>query len=249
MKNLFYFLILIMIMTLVSSCNPMKRLERAKANPSVVTTLNLGRAGLSTLPPEIAELKSLEKLVLFKNRLTELPPWIGELSNLKELILSSNDLKALPTEIGNLTHLEKLTLQFNDLQTLPEEIGNLHNLEYLDVQYNQLKALPAQIGKLKELKFLYLNNNKLTSLPQEIGSMESLQYLVIGKNQLTDPLPESIGNLTGLIELDVAYTGPMLQIPATIQRLRHLEFLYIDKTALLPFEVSGINPRLRVIVK
>ena len=79
--------------------------------------------------------------------------------------------------------------------------------------------------------------------------MVSLQYLVIGKNQLTEPLPETIGNLTGLIELDVAYSGPMLQIPATIQKLRHLEVLYIDKTAQLPFEVSGINPRLRVIVK
>ena len=79
--------------------------------------------------------------------------------------------------------------------------------------------------------------------------MVSLQYLVIGKNQLTEPLPETIGNLTGLIELDVAYSGPMLQIPATIQKLRHLEVLYIVKTAQLPFEVSGINPRLRVIVK
>ncbi|MDD4522678.1 MAG: COR domain-containing protein, partial [Methanosarcina sp.] len=54
---------------------------------------------LTSLPPEIAELKNLTKLKISFNQLTSLPPEIAELKNLTELFLDGNPLENLPLEI------------------------------------------------------------------------------------------------------------------------------------------------------
>ena len=64
-----------------------------------------------------------------------------------------------------------------------------------------------------------------------------------------DSIPESIGDLTLLTELDVGYYGPMVKIPETIKKCKRLEYLYVDKSILLPFTLHSVNPRLKVILR
>ena len=68
--------------------------------------LNLAGLGISELPTEIGELKSLEVLYLHNNQLSELPADIGELKSLQVLNLSNNQLSELPADIGELKSLE-----------------------------------------------------------------------------------------------------------------------------------------------
>jgi Leucine-rich repeat (LRR) protein len=96
---------------------------------------------------------------LFDKNLTTLPPEIGNLKNLEYLSLGSNELTTIPKEIGNLTNLEVLWLTGNQLTTIPPEIGNLKNLEGLSLYDNPLTTLPPEIGKLTKLGWLGLSNN------------------------------------------------------------------------------------------
>jgi len=50
-----------------------------KAKESNATTLYLSSKGLTSLPPEISELKNLTQLYIYSNQLTSLPPEILEL--------------------------------------------------------------------------------------------------------------------------------------------------------------------------
>jgi leucine-rich repeat protein SHOC2 len=54
------------------------------------------------LPPEIAHLTNLGRLMLEGNRLTALPPEIGQLTGLRVLRVDDNQLTALPGEVADL---------------------------------------------------------------------------------------------------------------------------------------------------
>ena len=75
-------------------------------------------------------------MFLSSNELTTLPPEIGNLKNLERLALPGNKLTTLPHEIGNLKNLEVLGLVDNQLTTLPPEIGKLTKLEWLGLSNN-----------------------------------------------------------------------------------------------------------------
>jgi len=162
--------------------------------------------------PSLAPL--VTKVYLAGKNLTTLPPEIGNLKNLEMLDLSSNPLTTLPPEIGNLKNLEMLHLDDNQLTTIPKEIGNLTNLEYLDLSSNLLTTLPPEIGKLTNLKWLYLGENLLTTLPPEIGKIKDLEYLDLEDNNLTT-LPSEIGKLTNLERLSL-HDNPNLKITLNV---------------------------------
>jgi len=130
----------------------------------------------------------------YKN-LTTLPPEIGNLKNLEKLDLQFNQLTTLPPEIGNLTKLEWLLLSGNHLTTLPPEIGKLKNLEWLDLAGNQLTTLPPEIGNLKKLEMLYLLSNELTTLPPEIGMLKNLKEFSLHGNPKFYMNPEQLHQL------------------------------------------------------
>ncbi|XP_072675465.1 leucine-rich repeat and calponin homology domain-containing protein 1-like [Canis lupus baileyi] len=66
---------------------------------------------------------------------------------------------------------------------------------------NQLSALPACLCGLP-LKVLIASNNKLGSLPEEIGQLKQLMELDVSCNEIT-ALPQQIGQLKSLRELNV----------------------------------------------
>ncbi len=82
-----------------------RRISDARRRPKQ-RALNLSGLGLTGLPPEIAQLTTLQSLDLSNNQLTGLPPEIAQLTTLQSLDLSNNQLTGLPPEIAQLTALQ-----------------------------------------------------------------------------------------------------------------------------------------------
>ncbi|XP_019064965.1 leucine-rich repeat and calponin homology domain-containing protein 1 isoform X2 [Fukomys damarensis] len=104
-------------------------------------------------------------------------------------------------ELCHFVSLEILNLYHNCIRVIPEAIINLQMLTYLNLSRNQLSALPACLCGLP-LKVLIASNNKLGSLPEEIGQLKQLMELDVSCNEIT-VLPQQIGQLKSLRELNV----------------------------------------------
>ncbi|KAM7110822.1 leucine-rich repeat and calponin homology domain-containing protein 1 isoform 5-T5 [Molossus nigricans] len=104
-------------------------------------------------------------------------------------------------ELCHFVSLEILNLYHNCIRVIPEAIVNLQMLTYLNLSRNQLSALPACLCGLP-LKVLIASNNKLGSLPEEIGQLKQLMELDVSCNEIT-ALPQQIGQLKSLRELNV----------------------------------------------
>ncbi|KFW90239.1 Leucine-rich repeat and calponin homology domain-containing protein 1, partial [Phalacrocorax carbo] len=115
--------------------------------------------------------------------------------------LSKNRLTEVPMELCHFVSLETLNLYHNCIKIIPDAIVNLQMLTYLNLSRNQLSSLPACLCGLP-LKVLIASNNKLGSLPEEIGQLKQLMELDVSCNEIT-ALPQQIGQLKSLKELNV----------------------------------------------
>ncbi|XP_031321855.1 leucine-rich repeat and calponin homology domain-containing protein 1 isoform X2 [Camelus dromedarius] len=124
-----------------------------------------------------------------------------DLSDTVQADLSKNRLVEVPMELCHFVSLEILNLYHNCIRVIPEAIINLQMLTYLNLSRNQLSSLPACLCGLP-LKVLIASNNKLGSLPEEIGQLKQLMELDVSCNEIT-ALPQQIGQLKSLRELNV----------------------------------------------
>ncbi|XP_054019087.1 leucine-rich repeat and calponin homology domain-containing protein 1 [Dryobates pubescens] len=124
-----------------------------------------------------------------------------DLSDTVRADLSKNRLAEVPTELCHFVSLETLNLYHNCIKIVPDAIVNLQMLTYLNLSRNQLSSLPACLCGLP-LKVLIASNNKLGSLPEEIGQLKQLMELDVSCNEITT-LPQQIGKLKCLKELNV----------------------------------------------
>ena len=170
--------------------------------------LDLAGQDISSLPPEINQLKHLTWLDLSGNNLRSLPSEIGELSKLIWLYVGDNKLEVLPRQIKQLKNLSLLNLSKNNLKGLSFEIEQLKELTELDLSRNKLSSVPEGILKLEKITWLNLSNNQLTSVPSDIAQMENLIGLNLKGNKLID-LPLEIIQSKSIIELEV--TGNILK--------------------------------------
>jgi len=207
-----------------------KRLESLNLNGNLLTslppdivqlretleTLRLQNNEMTVLPPEICQLRALKELDLSHNELAALPPEIHQLSKLKTLNLSSNGMTVFPLEICQLSALKELDLSFNQLAALPPEIHQLSQLKRLLLVNNLLVTLPSQISQLSDLEILNAYSNRLTTLPIEIGQLPKLTYLSLTDNPTLTGLPREILNLPEKCTIELTQSG----LPETV--LDHL---------------------------
>ncbi|XP_067419226.1 leucine-rich repeat and calponin homology domain-containing protein 1 isoform X2 [Emydura macquarii macquarii] len=104
-------------------------------------------------------------------------------------------------ELCHFVSLETLNLYHNCIKIIPDAIVNLQMLTYLNLSRNQLSSLPACLCGLP-LKVLIASNNKLGSLPEEIGQLKHLMELDVSCNEIT-AFPQQIGQLKSLRELNI----------------------------------------------
>uniref|UniRef100_A0A8C3YSI2 Leucine rich repeats and calponin homology domain containing 3 n=1 Tax=Catagonus wagneri TaxID=51154 RepID=A0A8C3YSI2_9CETA len=115
--------------------------------------------------------------------------------------LSRNRLSEIPIEACHFVSLESLNLYQNCIRYIPEAILNLQALTFLNISRNQLSTLPVHLCNLP-LKVLIASNNKLVSLPEEIGHLRHLTELDVSCNEI-QTVPSQIGNLEALRDLNV----------------------------------------------
>ncbi|XP_040281385.1 leucine-rich repeat and calponin homology domain-containing protein 1 isoform X2 [Bufo bufo] len=142
-------------------------------------------------------------LNLSARKLKEFPRTSGnhDLSDTVQADFSKNRLTEVPVEVCHFVSLEALNLHQNCIKVIPDSLANLQMLTYLNISRNQLSSLPTCICGLP-LKVLIASNNKLGFLPEEIGQLQQLMELDISCNEITS-LPHQIGLLKSLRELNV----------------------------------------------
>lgn len=236
---------LLIFLSLSTSCSWIKDIKYSRNDQVYRAT----HQGLMEFPEEIFLNPDIRVIRLYGNNIDSIAARISELEYLEKLFIGKNKLKALPKEIGELKYLKVLSAQYNDIAELPPEIGGATSLEQLILNQNDLTELPREIGQLKSLKDLQLYRNSIEKIPEEIGQCTSLNYIDLHQNNLKT-LPSSMGDLNSLRDLNVAYAGPLLQLPESMCNLRMLETLTVDNSIVLPpcMFVLRAN-RLSIIVR
>ncbi|KAI3775470.1 hypothetical protein L1987_50047 [Smallanthus sonchifolius] len=124
----------------------------------------------------------------------------------------------------------------------------LHNLKFLDLSYLKLTKAPdfnqipnlerlnlgfclnllevhTSVGVLKRLIYLSLSGcSNLKHLPESLGNLVCLAELNVS-HCMIEELPPTIGNLYNLVQLNLSYCQNLKSLPNTITRLHSLETL------------------------
>lgn len=225
------------------TCSPQNR----------VTSLSLPDTflNLSSLPPEISSLSSLQLLNLSSANISgTIPPSYGKLTNLHLLDLSSNSLSgAIPKELGQLSALQFLYLNSNRLTgRIPPQLANLTSLQVLCLQDNLINgSIPSQFGSLISLQQLRVggNPNLIGEIPSQIGLLTNLTTFGAAATGLSGVIPPSFGNLINLQTLALYDTEISGSIPLELGSCSELRNLYLHMNKL-----SGpIPPQLGKLLK
>ncbi|KAM3322642.1 hypothetical protein P3S67_003793 [Capsicum chacoense] len=214
--------------------------ENLKTLPSYIQMESLQRIYLSNCPkvdtfPEInGDMHCLKELIVSSTGIRELPSSIGNLSGLFHLNLNGcEDLVSLPNSVCNLMNLEYLHLRgCKKLEKLPENIGNLQELGILDATETAISQPPTSItklGKLRDLRFSrshvlqHVLHSSSFILP-ELSGLSSLTALQLSNLNILGGLPEELGSLLFLNELNLS--GSKIScLPKSIKQLLHLQCL------------------------
>lgn len=149
-------------------------------------TLLLNNNKLSSLAGggALSDLSLLTILDLSSNELNSLPSDVRNLVSLEKLCLQDNNLKRLPNEIVNLGNLNVLNVSKNNLKELPELLGELRKLTILNISFNKaIKCLPKSLGYAQKIIQLELDGlNHLSYPPKDIingGAIVIIAFLSI----------------------------------------------------------------------
>ncbi|XP_071668788.1 DISP complex protein LRCH3 isoform X4 [Patagioenas fasciata] len=139
-----------------------------------------------------------------------------DLSDTTQADFSRNRLSELPAEACHFVSLESLNLYQNCIRYIPEAVLNLQSLTFLNISRNQLSTLPVHLCNLP-LKVLIASNNKLVSIPEEIGQLRQLTELDVSCNEI-QTIPPQIGNLESLRDLNVRRNN-LVRLPEELAEL------------------------------
>ncbi|CAM8924674.1 unnamed protein product [Rhodiola kirilowii] len=149
----------------------------------------------------------------------------------------------IPSSLSNISGLSVCYLAGNRFRgRVPDSLGNLQNLRLLQLSKNSLGSEMSNdlsfvdsLTNCTKLERIDLSYNMLSgTLSDSIGNFSTsrLQQFSIEKNHITGPIPERIGELSGLSWLD--FNGNIFSgsIPTSIGKLAKLSKLYLDHNNL-----------------
>ncbi|PKU61709.1 LRR receptor-like serine/threonine-protein kinase GSO1 [Dendrobium catenatum] len=175
---------------------------------------------------------------------------LNKLSSLKELDMSSCGVAGLVQKITfiNFTSLQVMDLSLNSFNSLiPKWFANLSSLVHLDLSNAAFYGPIPEIFRISSLKFIDLSmNNNLTADISELlgGNWRQIENIRLASNGVQGFIPDSIGNLTSLIELNLFDNSIEGGIPSYMGKICNLESLILEGNKLslaLPrtLEVQG----------
>ncbi|CAI9784387.1 unnamed protein product [Fraxinus pennsylvanica] len=187
-------------------------------------------------------------LELSANRISgNLPSSLGNvLPDLFLVYLNNNHLTGeIPMSISNISQIEILNLDFNFFTgRVPKTVGNPQKLDTLDISYNQLTNDPStleldfliSLKNCSKLQNLNIRNNHFDGrLPKSLALgnwSESLWHLDAGSCGIKGPIPNEIGNLSNLIQLEMGGNELNGRIPDALGKLKKLQKLKINSCNL-----------------
>ncbi len=156
--------------------------------------------------------------------------------------LEKDKLTIVPKEIKYLTALRVLNLNYSFLDSLPEELRYIYTLTNISLIANNLTALPDWFGELPNLERIDLSRNKFNAFPNAILGLTQLKYLFIRFNRGLSELPDNIGTLSSVLELDVSGNS-LGTLPIGIKDLVKARRLNFSKNLLnsIPKEIANIG--------
>jgi Leucine-rich repeat (LRR) protein len=197
------------------------------------------------IPSSIINCTMLEALDLGNNKIEDTFPYFLEtLPELYVLVLKSNKLQGFvnsSTTNNSFSKLRILDISNNSLSG-PLPIGYFNNLE-AKMTYNPniyymmavtWEGFETEFTKIQSTRrILDLSNNKFTGeIPELIGKLKAVQQLNFSHNSLTGHIQSSIGMLTYLESLDLSsnlFTG---RIPVQLADLTFLGVLNLSHNQL-----------------
>lgn len=183
-----------------------KRLQHFPSLDSLELTSSNFRGAF---PNAIRCLTSLRELTMTSmNDLETLPEWLGDLVSLECFrIKDCSRVTLLPESMKNLTALKILGLhRCQGLNTLPDWLGHLTSLEHMQIEdcCSLSTRLPESMMNLTALRLLLLKGlERLEILPEWLGQLVSLRDMYFSRSPKVTSFPESLQNLTALLELQI----------------------------------------------
>ncbi|XP_068340935.1 receptor protein kinase TMK1-like [Pyrus communis] len=178
-----------------------------------LTNIGLQRNHFSGPLPSLKGLSKLRFAYLDFNDFTSIPVDFFEgLDSLEVLALDENNLNAttgwnFPPQLGNSAQLQNLScISCNLVGLLPDFLGNMSSLTVLQLSGNGLSGgIPPSFSGLN-LQILWLNNptgGGLSGPIDVLTTMVQLNSVWLHGNQFSGVIPNSIGNLTSLKDLNL----------------------------------------------
>ncbi|XP_058100922.1 probable LRR receptor-like serine/threonine-protein kinase At1g53440 isoform X2 [Magnolia sinica] len=195
---------------------------------------------------------TLKSLVIEVNEVKgPLPPELGNLRSLERFLACSNNLTGeIPVTFGNLRNLTDFRIDGNLISgKIPDFIGNWTRLARLDMQGTSMTGpIPPNIAFLVNLTELRISDLNGSSMPfPALGNMTKMQKLVLRNCLISDIIPQYIGTMTDLKSLDLSFNNLTGEIPSSFSRLSALDYMYLTSnmlTEVIPSWVRGSNHNL-----
>ncbi|KAI0531226.1 hypothetical protein KFK09_000779 [Dendrobium nobile] len=196
------------------------------------------------VPVGIAHLKKLTVINLSSNYIplnnslsfTIKPTLLQNMSSLRELYLDNVDLSAYWSEwsgafVNSTMKLEVLSMRGSSLfGVFPKQIFQLRNLKQLDITENPMLygSLPDFSVDNNLVSLVLYHTNFSENLPDSIGNLKSLKDLDLSSCQFSGIIPSSIGNLSQLETLNLSNNNKLQgPIPRSLFQLSKLSNLYL----------------------
>ncbi|ODV62197.1 leucine-rich repeat domain-containing protein [Ascoidea rubescens DSM 1968] len=207
-----------------------------------LTYLNLGFSRIGNLIENgqscLLYLKdSLKNLELGSTNITCIGQALNQLKNLEYLNLYNNKIRKIEN-LSNLSNLRKLNLSYNYLTQI-ENLPDNENLAYLDLHYNTINAI-KNLNNCPALKELDLSQNVIRRI-SNINKLNKLKVLKLNSNHITEFDLNCFENLSSLKNLNLSY-NKISKITnlndINIPSIKNLNLFY---NKLKDFNISGFN--------
>uniref|UniRef100_A0A803KR90 Protein kinase domain-containing protein n=2 Tax=Chenopodium quinoa TaxID=63459 RepID=A0A803KR90_CHEQI len=207
-----------------------------------MSNLGLQRNQFHGKLPTFNGLSDLEFAYLDFNNFDEIPSDFFEgLTSVRVLELDNNPLNAtkgwsLPPNVAQLTNLVNFSLtNCNLVGPLPQFLGSLPSLSALRLSYNKLSGVIPMSFNNSMLQILWLNDQEGGGMSGPIDVIASMTYLTqlwLHGNHFTGVIPEGIGSLISLKDVDLNGNQLVGRIPQSLASME-LERLDLNNNMLM----------------
>ncbi|KAJ2852676.1 cysteinyl-tRNA synthetase [Coemansia brasiliensis] len=198
------------------------------AHANKIVSLNMSKNPGLNFPTDFVQLcGNMRELRLSTCQFSRFPNSIQYFPLLSFLDLSGNDIKQMRhAPLDKLDRLTTLMLRNNRLVDLPESLARIRSLRVLNVSNNNLATFPQVVTRIQSLEELDISLNRIPRIPDAISALTNLVKLNVMGNALTGNLPNGLGRLAKLEELDVRQNK--LQDFEIVSELAGLKLLYTE---------------------